>query len=318
MAADPVAWFIGGGAIHSPEIARMVLYAATRGGNGVVLPTDLKVLPLAVPGTKIRVTPGAFVALSRFANVSHQSYGGRFPTETEVDITETDSFGPRSDMLIARVKDPQYPPFNAAPPVDRAIGPYVELFVVEGVSPTAETAAELNLGYPAVELARIDMPQSTGTVEAAYIKPLRKLVQPRTWKETYSADPPWGILTQQAWTQFPNLAPEMMVPEWATTAFVKVTLSGLSTQPAVQQAGQLRAELGGTVVKTVSFQYDNDTTKNLRETLIIAGTIDVTAWRGTKRAVRTMGSRDPNTPGNLGIDSGSQVIYEVEFSERVA
>lgn len=318
MAADPVAWFIAGGAVHSPEIARLVLYAATQGGNGVVEPDDLKVLPLAIPGTKVRVTPGAFVALSRFANVQHQSYGGRFPTETEVDVTATSSSGPRSDMLIARVKDPQYPPFSANPPEDRAVGPYVELFLVEGVSPTAETAEELNLGYPAVELARIDMPVSTATVIESYIKPMRRLVQPRTWTESVSPTPPYGLLGATAFTQFPNVAPEVLVPDWATEGLVRVTLSGLSTQPAVRQSGQLRAEFGGVAAKTVAYEYDNDTTKNLRETLVISGTVDVRTMQGTKRAIRVMGMRNSADPGNLGIDAASNIIYEVTFSERVA
>ena len=58
MSFDSVPWFVGGGALHSPEVARLLAHAATSGAAGVVTPADLAVSALPVPGASVRVAVG--------------------------------------------------------------------------------------------------------------------------------------------------------------------------------------------------------------------------------------------------------------------
>ena len=89
----------------------------------------------------------------------------------------TGSSGGRSDLVVARITDPQY---EGQPPADPDDFDYAYVDIIQGVSSSTRSARDLNLSYPAIALARIDLPASTGTVQASHITDLRELAQPRS------------------------------------------------------------------------------------------------------------------------------------------
>jgi len=163
MALDPVPWAIGGDAEHGPDVARMLAYLATGGKQGVVAPTDLKVLPLDVPGSGVKVLAGGASVLNRTA--SQQAYTVR-NANTDIDsvkIGATGSGAGRSDLIICRVDNPNVDG-NAPAPDDPVKGPYVKFDVIPGVPAGTRRLSSLSqyAGLSAIELARVDLPSPPG------------------------------------------------------------------------------------------------------------------------------------------------------------
>jgi hypothetical protein len=178
MAFDPVPWAVGGGAVHSSEVARLMTYLATGGQEGVLGSLDLAVSPLAVPGTGIRVAPGACVIRNRASGTSYDTYAARMPSQTTLTTTPNGPSAPRSDLILARVENPFISGEPWSIPSDVTVGPYVFARIVQGVPITTRNVASLNLGYSGIALARIDYPINTGTVTAGMIKDLRCVTNP--------------------------------------------------------------------------------------------------------------------------------------------
>ncbi|WP_348240077.1 hypothetical protein, partial [Salmonella enterica] len=87
-----------------PEVARLLAYAATAGAKGIVTPGDIKVVPLDVPGSSVRVHAGACLIPSEAAGGAQQTYVGRNPSADTVSISATGSGSGRSDLIVARVE----------------------------------------------------------------------------------------------------------------------------------------------------------------------------------------------------------------------
>lgn len=225
MALDGVPWFIGGDAEHGPDVARQLLYAATGGKQGVGGPGDLKVTALNVPGAGVQIAAGGGTILNRVA--SQQSYGVRNPT-TDVDSVKVDATGSgsgRSDLVICRVDNP-YIDGNAQVPDDPAKGPYNRFDIIPNVPAGTRSLQELDQhkGLSAIELARIDIPKSTGTVSNAMITDLRSLTAPRSEPQIVNATPTDYYVTLAAgqWKPFPqNPITGIQVPSWATHARIR-------------------------------------------------------------------------------------------------
>lgn len=221
MALDPTSYLVGGGAEHSPEVVRQALYDSTGGAEGVSGITDFKVQATQTASSQIRVSAGGALLRNRYAGGQGQSYSVRNISETLQSITSTSSGGSRTDLIVARVLDPQY---EGQPPADPKTFQYTRLAVITGVSPTIRSARELNLGYPAVALARVTLPPSTATVQNSHITDLRQLARPRreTVIRAHSfldvAD--WNVVLDEATNDgeaFPGWATQTTeIPEWAT------------------------------------------------------------------------------------------------------
>lgn len=176
-------WFIGGGAEHTPESARRLVYASTSGAEGVGGVNDLRVLPLAVPGQGVRVTVGSALMRSRYVGGETQTYMGTVYSQETVSTTPTGSGATRSDLVVMRVEDP----FAAGSPYpepaagDIPSAPYVHIRVISGVPANTKKLQDVAAyrNDTAVTLARIDFPASTGTVTAGMITDLRSVAQPR-------------------------------------------------------------------------------------------------------------------------------------------
>src|SRR5699024_9788249 len=124
--------------------------------------------------------------------------------EVEVPVTATGSAGGRSDLVVARVLDPQY---EGQPPADPNDFDYSMVEIIEGVSSSTTSARDLNLNYPAIALARIDLPASTGTVEASHLTDLREMARPRVQRHLFTYGIKQSDPVPEDWLNWPTAAP---------------------------------------------------------------------------------------------------------------
>jgi hypothetical protein len=313
VALDNTPWFVGGGAQHSPEVARTLAYAGTNGAEGISGLGDLKVEAQAVPNGTVRVAPGAGLVLNRYAGGGQQTYVMRNATQTDVPITATGSGGGRTDMVIARILDPQY---EGSAPANPVTFQYSQLTVVQGVSATAKTPAEVGVTYPAIALARVTLPVSTATVTSAMITDLRKVANPRRERllDTAYAVSPINVDT----TTYKLLGNSTTfdVPTWATTAKVVITYSGLALMVG-NTTGYLRGLFNGLEIRPTFFDENWLATGSFqRTTYAAAGEIVIPpTMRGNSYTVNLEGKRDSG-PGYLQVRGGTSVAIDIEFAEK--
>lgn len=244
-------WFIGGGAEHTPESARRLVYASTGGSEGVGGVNDLKVMPLAVPGGGVRVVVGSALIKSRYIGGETQTYMGTVYQEETVSVAATGSGAGRSDLVVMRVEDPfaAGSPWDTPTPIETS--PYIHIRVISGV-PAGTTRLQDVPGYTndtALTLARIDIPASTGTIIPAMIIDLRKLAQPRTqtYRHRENAPAENADMSSSTFVQWPPVGIWVAIPEWATHVWLNGELAGAN---AVNSAisGEIRLRFGPTIV----------------------------------------------------------------------
>lgn len=318
MSFDPVPWAIGGGAEHSPEVGRLLAYAATNGAEGVIAPTDLKVLALATPGGSVRALPGAAMILNRSTGGAMQTYIGRNITETLQSIAATTSAAGRSELIIARVEDPNMAGESWGVPASRKEGPYIFL---RSITVPAGTKRLQDIpsysGNSAVTLARIDIPASTATITQAMITDLRVLPRPRRQREMFTVQN--GDLnqnlTETGFVPFPSAsAGTIAIPSWATRAYVTATLQGPRVSGSAV-AGNLQVRLGDQATSSTS--YNEQTAGDTRRNWTMSGPVPIpSAMRGTTQSLRVYG-RKTGGGGSLLADKEVQTMFDVEFVEVI-
>lgn len=327
MPLDSVPWFTGGGAQHSPEVARTLAYAATNGKLGIISPTDLKVTATAVPGSDVQVSVGSAAIPSRNATGANQSYIARMNTADTVSIAATSSSGGRSDLVVIQIEDPWVSGEPWQDPADPTVGPYVFTRVISNV-PAGTTDLNNVSGYSgrtAITLARIDIPASTGTITSAMITDLRKMANPRSERQIVKGtlDATTTTLSSATWNLYPrNPITGITVPAWATHAVIRTdtTIRFVSGEAYAN----LQAFLGP------SGQYDSTTlfgdqlidstnfTGNYRQPMIIPsnGTWVVpAALRGTTAQV-TSRVRGRTNGGVIGSTPEDYYFVDITFLEQ--
>lgn len=324
MALETVPWFVGGGAEHSPDVARMVAYAATGGSAGVLGSPDFKVTELPVPTTKVRIAAGAAVIPNGYLpapDFGKQSYIARAADVTDIDVRATGSSGGRTDAVVVRIDDPQ---FGGQEPVDPVVGPYNRFEIIENVSASVKSVSELNLPYPAVLLARIAIPASTGTITSAMVTDLRRVARPRRDRSTVTrpstGTPAVGAvnaLTSSTYVKWPTAAQwTLEVPSWATHAVVRADVCQYVVK-AGNTTGTLQVKLGtvtGTDVTSFDENYSGNTFRN---SLTVIDTIAIPAdMRNTVQTLMVQGKRSQNS-GYVDADAYTTTLFDVEFQERV-
>ena len=327
MSWDSVPWFVGGGAEHSPEVARLLAYAATGGAEGIVTPGDLKVSPYAVPGAGVRAAAGAALILNRAAGGTAQTYAARNPTVDTVEIAPTGSAGGRSDLIVAQIEDPHMAGETWDEPADPKVGPYIFTRVIPNV-PAGTTRLRDLPGYSgrsAVVLARIDLPASTGTVTAAMISDLRKVARPRQARAVGTVAPTSagrGWMNPTTETLWPNRALSVDVPEWATKVVVTGSLVGvLQFFGNADLTGFLRLGAGTGSVSGVAFNFvlEADPTDKQRTTLVFTMEVAVpAAMRGTTQPLGLYAFRNGTAAGRYGTDGATRLVLDATFSEAAA
>lgn len=321
---DPVPWFVGGGAEHQAEIFRTVLHIAVGGGEGVVAPTDCKVTARDPSTNQVRIAPGAVVATNRETGARSESYGGRAPLESLIDIPPASGSGARTDLIVARVEDPQYGEWPSPPSAEAAADwPYIVPRRIPSVSAATLEAArrgKLNLGYPATPLAAVKMPAGAVRVENEYVEDLRRLARPRTHNERRMSQPtPEVVMDNLLGTTWPDYAPTIEVPAWATGAYVIATLSSIGQRGGPAQ-GYLTVLLGNKRADNIVYDLDAPVTGGSRHTLVVGGGwSDIRTLAGAVQSLHLEARKlfPELSNGNLVTVEGTQVIYDVQFYETV-
>jgi len=328
MTWDSVPWFVGGGAHHSPEVARLLAYAATSGAAGIVGPADLKVVPLATPGSSVRVLSGACLIPNQAAGGDQQTYVGRNPSEDVVSIAATGSGAGRSDLIVARVEDPFMPGESWSDPDDVTVGPYIFTRVIPNVAPGT---TEVPSGMSGIPLARIDIPANTATITAGMIRDLRKIALPRRQRYVASWRPADGVEEKLAHTSqslglFPSMQKLVPCPEWATQVKMIVNVGNL-IHGGERALGGMRAEYGWNLpgnpyvyTETSGIHYavpPSDAWSLERNTIVIAGEAAIPpSFRGKSHYVR-IGSNLHTIlgGGHVNADEWTTVTVDLEFVE---
>lgn len=330
MAIDSTPWFVGGGAQHSPEVARLLAYAATSGAEGVVEPASLAVKAQSTPNGTVSVRPGAALILNRYAGGGQQTYVLRNSSSTSIAIPATGSGGGRTDAIIARVLDPQY---EGAAPADPVTFQYARIERIGSVPYGLEDISELNLGYPAILLAKITLYANEGTIQQSMIKDMRKVAMPRRQTElrthamvsaesavlsNKTAYPDqgqtWPVSTETAWGEIP-------IPKWATRMKIVMMWSGITVPPG-DARGQLWVQVGATSnpnnVKTQAVSYNGTNSPNYnRQTAIVADERYIpAALRGTSQKFYPRGNAvEAPAAAYWRLDGGSNLVLQIEFME---
>lgn len=315
---SPVPWFVGGGkAVHSAEVARGMVFAASGGVEGVIGGKDLRVRELVVPSGSIRVMDGACLIINRSVGGENQTYAGLNLGGEEIPVTPTGSGSGRSDLVVARVEDPQYAPWDV--PEDEEYGPYIFTRIIEDVPDDTETAAEIDDTYSWIALARIDIPASTATITNAMIKNLRKVARPQQQRYLLTATPEAidELDAVGVWTDWPvDASFPVTVPVWANKARIVAVVSGayLNTGNA---HGQLRVKLGATDVDPSGWDaLATAADAVFRISYATGGVIDVDeSYLGTEQTLKVQGKYDGGDVP-LVADTLSFVYIDIQFIEE--
>jgi len=304
-----VPWLING-ASHPAVLARMLTRHLARGNEGVLEGDDLKVTALTTPSGNVNVAVGECAIHQRESYPWGGTYYG-YNTATIVKPIAPTAGAARSDLVVARVWDPEYPGSSLDPAVDQII----DADVISGVSSSATTVPVTSPAVSAIPLARVTLPANTSAVTEAMITDLRKVANPRRQRDYYTYYPsgtPTDDLgtTSPSWETWPlGIGRTLAVPAWATKVVVILTITGVRSNATI--AGLLRLMLGASQVGQ-NVAYANDTS---RQTMIVAGDLTLpSAMRGTSQALTPQGNRN-GTGGYIYLDVNSTVAMDVEFFE---
>lgn len=325
---DRTPWMIGGGAIHTQEVARLMAYAATSGAEGIIGPGELKVTELPVPSTSIRVSPGACLVRNGSTVGRSETYVARLPVEDRVEISPTGSGAGRSDLIIVRIEDPFEPGTSWAEPADPTTAQYVYTRVIPNVPAGTLDHRQLPgfANESAITIARVDMPAATGTVIQDYITDLRSLAAPRTerkmmtiypnghyWNGTAHKLPTSGVYS--SWPIRSEERPIIWTPEWATKLDVVVHISGAyyvhSGETSAESVAGVRTGFGaegsqnGILIAGATG----------RGHYVVAGSHGVSdARRGSYQTLNVQAVRSAGA-GNWWADYQTSVVIDYQFSE---
>ncbi len=327
MAFIGVPWAIRGAEV-TEETARFFANVATRDSQGVALPGHFKVTALGTPGAAVNIAPGGMVL--RNAQAPGQSYVGAATTQTQVPVPANNTGSPVSHLIIARVRDPLFAPWQPYSDPNQILrGPYFEPHVQTNVSGTAKTPTDVGITYTAEALARIDMPAGAQVVEGQYIKEakIRKLALPRNGFATdVQRGPTYDemLTSQTTYRHFPTNSIGVDIPTWATHAEVEIRLSGIAANGPGDIDFRVRlGDLSPSALTYFDYNGNEGTPAGFVEILerTLYGEFEIPAdMRGDEgvvvkpEGVRTF--RTQNT-GKLWMDLKQQVGFRVTFTERI-
>lgn len=309
-----IVWAVNGAKFDAAS-ARAETFKSTSGARGVTLPGDLKVSALPTPGTAVRVVAGGATMPAGYPSAPGQSYGTYEATSKDVPVVATGSGGTVTKYLIQRITDPQYEGAVPADPVNAAYDSYVWVTSLTG------------LNYPYVPLVRLAQPANTATITNAMLTDIRKLANPREWREVQmeQVQPINQEMHSQTYIMYPNTEPYFEIPEWATRAFIQFRLSGVANMEAAAEgfAKIGIAPLGGATSAygpELFYEYNApDGGTQTREELIVSWRYDIPAAdRGQMRVLRLYTRRVAGVgSGYFRTHGGTQAAIDIQFYERI-
>lgn len=330
MTFDSAAYAINGPEIGS-ALARRAVYASSR-QSGIVQKDDLKVTDLSVPGVGIQISEGVGLVLNGYQTDPNEVYVVNNPGVHTVPASEMPAANPSAKSYIVAIVVGDVD-FNQAghPWMPSTLAPEeVEDFqyVRPTLIPVSAGAKTLSVNYPALVLARIDIPANTTTILQNMITDLRNLAAPRQSQEMFVGQPwtngsPRYIPAGAAYADWgpQEFSPSVAVPEWATRAIVVCSINGVRVDdPSGNIVGGVRTQLGSVTGPSASFDLPASSTGPIRLNLQTAGEYDVTSVAGSNQNLRVEGfESSPASPTNakkLALRGGSQMIFDVRFFEE--
>lgn len=328
MAFDGVPWAVTGSQLDT-FVMREFAGIATRFAQGIALPGDFKCTPPGGNSLTVNVAGGG--AVIRNAQAAGQSYIGYAQSSTGVTHSATGG-SVRSDLIIARVRDPDFSPWTAySDPNQVLFGPYFEPFIVAGV-PSTTTKASQVVSYSALALARVDIPininGSSNGITSGMIVDLRPMANARTAvvKTMQAATVDTLTTGDTTYRTFPSgNSLSVTVPDWATHCMASVRiLSVVVNNVASDLNGRIKFDNGaGTTVTgtAIQFDYNGNAGDNFSQ---IAGVpfeifadINVTSLQGQTVTVTPQAQRTfvTNT-GLITFNTAQQIVYDLTFLER--
>lgn len=327
------AWFIDGDSettvLHDASVVRVQTYASFNGGEGVINPTDLRVLELSTPGTSVRVMPGACCVLNRALGGENEAYAAKLSSQDEVAITPTGSGSGRSDLIIVRVENP----FLSGEPWTDLNPPFVYSRVIEDVPPNTKSVHDLGLGYSAITLARLDIPSSTGTITNSMVVNLRETLESDIVDDSPDVEPASYVFTtikngpgsgydellasETSFIKWPPTSGFLLpVPRWATHYHAQVHLTNLQLVGGdfVGEA-RLHNVTTGSVSPAIPIDYIHPGSTS-REHILIGGghTSSLDSIRGTASSMEVQcRSTNSGLSGSLRSDKSSLLFVTFNF-----
>lgn len=322
MSWEGVPWMVAGG-FHSAEVGRLLAYAATGGGEGVVSPGDCKVTASAIPDGNIHIAPGGVGVLNRFPGGAAQAYLVRNVGDEVEALTPQGSSGVRYDLVAMIVEDPQYAGQPAPPSVPD--GPYVRTAIYTNVPAGTTKLSEVDPDQTGYALARVKFDASDGTVSAADITDLRRVLAPRVKVEKKILNVGAGATTLGADAVIPpGAAWSIDIPEWATDVLLEANWSGLRATDTGADGGTAsgngRVTLGS--IATANSLWSENAVgpgKTTRVGHMAADDKPVpSGLRGTSQTLEARMSKTAGSGMNVKSDSGSTVVVTATFYEKAS
>lgn len=321
------------GARHEAVVLRVGPYVAFSGNEGVVGPYDWKIVEGDTAGEFVNVLPGAGAMLASGPQQDYQTYAALSRTQTQVAITPTDSSGPRSDLVIVQVEDPNDGSGLWSVPVNPEIGPYVFARVIQNVpaDTTSMQDIEGDIGArTAIACARVDLPASTATVTNSMITDLRQLADPHTQfvQKSLPNVPDFNtrITTNYttSYTNYPqtNGAFSINVPRWATDLSFRfdiiTAIAHTDNTGAANMYGNEDVLLNGVGVNAFSewnFDWNGGTARYPMS--VVASGVDVTSNQGKRITLQHRVAFQGGVGGVLQEDNGTFTFLQAYFTQRI-
>jgi hypothetical protein len=327
MAVDPVPSAIGGGAVHSDDVQRVVNNISTQNTSGVNLPGHFRVRATSPASSSVIVARGGMTLAS--VTESGHSYIANAPTETTVSGGLTAA---GYHLIMARIIDPQYSPWQPSGTPGQtntsvASGPYFQLLPVTGVASSVRRASDV-VSYTAEAVALIQNPSGASTITDAMILDLgvRRLARPRFWTESdvqQQTQTNYVTTAETAWHDWPLNSLQVDIPVWATDAVCSIRygfkVDGACDVDARVALGNLTPgsptiidynAAPGTPVGSVEVLQHETFAK-----------FDVTGIQGQSVTLRPQARRNPTyatvNTGNIWSEATQQVALDIRFKEQL-
>lgn len=334
MTFETSAWAIDG-ALLTSSLARRAEFAAVGDAQGVVQKNDLKVTELDVPGVGLLIAPGVGLIKNDYQDTPSETYvvsnieEHMFPDMPGASVAAT------SWILAIVIGDPAFDqvghPWMGSddPPVgEEQTFDYVRPTLIQVANSSVTT---LDVAYPALVLARIDIPSNATTITNAMITDLRKLARPRQSQEIFvspanvwPSSAPEYIPAAQTYGNWghPTWFPTVKVPTWANRAIIVASINGVRVKDTtVNITGSVRMQVGAVSGDAVSFDLEADASQSVKRiNLQVGGEYDVSGIAGTTVNLLIEGYQNsptvPTTNQKLRLQNGSQEIIDVRFFEE--
>lgn len=347
MALTSAPWALDG-ARTPASIARLAARAAVK-ESGIINPGDMKVLQLSTPGNGVRISSGGAVLENRYEADVNQAYV--VEATSEEILGADDNFSSiigqgttQSHLICVTVGDPQYstsghPWFTETMKDDIAADTavaldfqYVRPWVIKNVPAGTVRVEDLTSPptFPCYALARIDVPNGSGSITSGMIVDLRSVVNARTKTAQnnvgVSTPDTLSVATAFTYETWPdNSEFSVYVPKWATKVYCTGYIQSFVQGSDLDVDGPMRIEMrkadGTFVAACQQSVYHTEAAylpKATDKNILLSGPISIPlANRGTTMKFSTAASLSSTAyNGRLGTTTRTSTGITLRFVEE--